>query len=118
MEKSASRTTFAHGPGQDAGGVKENNLGEKSAKAILLKSCTTQGVVCGRGTGGSAVAVFGEPITNPGAGMACAELAAAASMSMAITKALAADIENEIVGSFARQSAFIVQRGFIVILQR
>src|SRR5215467_457425 len=101
MEKSASRTTFAHGPGQDAGGANENNLGEKFAKAILLKSCTTQGVVRGRGTGGSAVAVLGEPICKPGSGMACPELATAASMTMAIMKNLAADIEDEIVGLFA-----------------
>src|SRR3954452_23217088 len=68
-EKSASSTTFAHGPGHDAGGVKVNGLGEKSANWTLEKSCTAQGVVCGRGTGGSAVAVLDEPTTwaRPGA---------------------------------------------------
>jgi len=64
---------LAQGAGQAAGGEKENNSGEKLAKAILLKSCTTHGVVSGRGTGGSAVAVFGEPITRTGAGNFLAE---------------------------------------------
>lgn len=73
MEKSAFRTTLAHGPGQAAGGVTEKGLGEKSAKATLLNSVTTQGVVLGRGTGGSAVAVLPEPITNPGEGMGWAD---------------------------------------------
>lgn len=73
MLKSASNTTLAHGPGHAAGGVKENNLGEKFAKAILLKSETTHGVVPGRGTGGSAVAVLADPICKPGGGI-CAKL--------------------------------------------
>jgi hypothetical protein len=38
-----------------------NGFGEKSAKARLEKSCTAHGVVAGRGTGGSAVAVLDEP---------------------------------------------------------
>src|ERR1043166_2551805 len=73
MEKSAFNTTFAQGPGQPAGGVKVNGLGLKSAKTSLLKSVTTHGVVSGRGTGGSAVAVLADPITRPGAGMFCAK---------------------------------------------
>src|SRR5579864_157528 len=77
MEKSAFNITLAHGPGQ--AGVKENGLGEKSAKAKLLNSVTTQGVVLGRATGGSAVAVLPEPITNPGGGIGWAEIALAAS---------------------------------------
>src|SRR5690349_19542705 len=78
MEKSAFNTTLAHGPGH--AGVKENGLGEKSAKAKLLNSVTTQGVVSGRAMGGSAVAVLAEPITNPGGGIGWAEAALAASM--------------------------------------
>src|SRR6478735_5371229 len=81
MEKSAFKTTLAHGPGH--AGVKENGLGEKSAKAKLLNSVTTQGVVLGRATGGSAVAVLAEPITNPGGGIGWAEAALAASMKHA-----------------------------------
>jgi hypothetical protein len=77
MEKSAFNTTLAHGPGH--AGVNENGLGEKSAKAKLLNSVTTQGVVLGRATGGSAVAVLPEPITSPGGGIGWAEIAAAAS---------------------------------------
>src|SRR5215831_2478204 len=61
-EKLAVSTTFAHGPGQAAGGVYWKVLGLKSANLKLLNSETTQGVVFGRGTGGSAVAVLGEPI--------------------------------------------------------
>src|SRR5581483_5847757 len=79
MEKSAFKTTLAHGPGQSAGGANENGLGEKSAKAKLLNSVTTHGVVLGRGTGGSAVAVLPEPITRPGGGIACAASRLAAS---------------------------------------
>jgi hypothetical protein len=82
MEKSAFRTTFAHGPGHAAGGVNENGLGEKFAKATLLNSVTTQGTVLGRETGGSAVAVLAEPITNPGEGI-CATSALAASRRQA-----------------------------------
>jgi hypothetical protein len=80
MEISAFRTTLAHGPGQPEGGVKENGLGEKSANATLLNKETTQGVVVGRGTVGSAVAVLAEPITSPGGGMVCAEIALVMSM--------------------------------------
>jgi hypothetical protein len=76
MEKSAFNTTLAHGP--EHAGVNENGLGEKSAKAKLLNSVTTQGVVLGRAMGGSAVAVLPEPITNPGGGIGWAETAAAA----------------------------------------
>jgi hypothetical protein len=64
-------------------------LGEKSAKAKLLKSVTTQGVVSGRATGGSAVAVLAEPITNPGGGIGWAESAAAASSRQAATNIFA-----------------------------
>ena len=69
MEKSAVKTTLAQGPGQADGGVKVKNFDEKSAKGILENSVTVQGVVSGRGTVGSAVAVFADPICNPGAGM-------------------------------------------------
>jgi hypothetical protein len=86
MEKSAFKTTLAHGPGH--AGVKENGLGEKSAKAKLLKSVTTQGVVSGRATGGSAVAVLPEPITSPGGGIGWAEIAPAASARQAATNIL------------------------------
>src|SRR5579864_408240 len=65
-EKSASSTTFAQGPGQAAGGVYENVFGLKSANCRFENSCTVQGVVGGRGTGGSAVTVFGEPIVGAG----------------------------------------------------
>src|SRR5215469_2417523 len=64
IEKLAVSTTFAHGPGQAAGGVYWKGLGLKSANLKLLNSETTQGVVFGRGTGGSAVAVLGEPICS------------------------------------------------------
>src|SRR5690349_867019 len=77
MEKSAFKTILAHGPVH--AGVKENGLGEKSAKEKLLNSVTTQGVVLGRARGGSAVAVLAEPITNPGDGIGWAETAPAAS---------------------------------------
>src|SRR6476661_5588486 len=83
MEKSAFSMTLAQGPGH--AGVKENGLGEKSAKAKLLNSVTTQGVVSGRATGGSAVAVLPEPITNPGGGIGWAETAPAASTRQAPT---------------------------------
>jgi hypothetical protein len=79
MEKSAFNTTLAHGPGHT--GANENGLGEKSAKAKLLNSVTTQGVVLGRAMGGSAVAVLPEPITSPGGGMGWAETAAAVSIT-------------------------------------
>jgi hypothetical protein len=81
MEKSAFKTTLAHGPGH--AGVNENGLGEKSAKEKLLNSVTTQGVVSGRAMGGSAVAVLAEPITNPGGGIGWAEIALAASARQA-----------------------------------
>src|SRR6185437_1532289 len=86
MEKSAFNTTLAHGPGQPAGGVNENSLGEKSAKAILLNSVTTQGVVSGRVIGGSPVAVFPDPMTRPGGGIVWAERAPAASSRQATMK--------------------------------
>jgi hypothetical protein len=60
-------------------------LGEKSAKAKLLNSVTTQGVVLGRAMGGSAVAVLPEPITSPGGGIGWAEIATAASTRPAAT---------------------------------
>jgi hypothetical protein len=87
MEKSAFKTTLAHGPGH--AGVKENGLGEKSAKAKLLNSVTTQGVVSGRGTGGSAVAVLAEPITSPGGGIGWAEIALAESTRQVATNIFA-----------------------------
>src|SRR6185312_1793640 len=90
MEKSAFKTTLAQGPGQPAGGVNENGLGEKSAKAKLLNSVTTHGVVFGRGTGGSAVAVLAEPITRPGGGIVCAASRLAASIRPANARVLAA----------------------------
>src|ERR1051326_5600721 len=83
MEKSAFRTTLAQGPGHAAGGVNENGLGEKFAKATLLNSVTTQGAVLGRGTGGSAVAVLAEPMTKPGDGMGWAFSAPPASRRQA-----------------------------------
>src|SRR5580765_4804296 len=83
MEKSAFKTILAHGPGHPAGGAKENGLGEKSAKAKLLNKVTTQGVVLGRAKAGSAVAVFPEPITNPGEGISWAESALADSIRAA-----------------------------------
>jgi hypothetical protein len=63
-EKSADRITLAHGPGQPAGGVNENGLGLPFSGPTLEKSCTTHGVVLGRVSGGSAVAVFAEPICS------------------------------------------------------
>jgi hypothetical protein len=89
MEKSAFKTTFAHGPGHPAGGANENGLGEKSAKTTLLNKVTTQGVVLGRARAGSADAVFPEPITNPGGGMGWAEIALAASIRLAATNIFA-----------------------------
>src|SRR4029077_13585945 len=89
MEKSAFKTTLAHGPGH--AGVKENGFGEKSAKAKLLNSVTTQGVVLGRAIGGSAVAVLAEPITSPGGGIGCAEIALAASTRQAATNIFAGE---------------------------
>src|SRR6266702_7009880 len=80
MEKSAFRTTLAHGPGQPAGGAKENAWSEKSANTNPVNNGTTQGVVAGRVTGGSAVAVFADPITSPGGGIVCARLAHALAM--------------------------------------
>src|SRR5215471_12960514 len=73
MEKSALKTTLAHGPGQPAGGRNVKNLGEKLLKAMLLKSSTTHGVVSGRGTGGSANAVLADPITSACDGLDCWE---------------------------------------------
>jgi hypothetical protein len=73
MEKSALKTTLAHGPGHPVGGINVKTLGEKLLKAMLLKSAATQGTVSGRGTGGSAVAVLPDPITSPGAGIGCEE---------------------------------------------
>src|SRR5579859_1035347 len=93
MEKSAFNTTLAHGPGH--AGVKENGLGEKSAKAKLLNSVTTQGVESGRATGGSAVAVLAEPITNPGGGIGWAKAALAASTRQAATNIFAEENEME-----------------------
>jgi len=93
MEKSAFKTTFAHGPGH--AGVKENGLGEKSAKAKLLNSVTTQGVVSGRTTGGSAVAVLAEPITSPGGGIGWAEIAVAANTRQATKNIFAEENEME-----------------------
>src|SRR5579862_4844111 len=61
VETSKVRTTFAHGPGQAAGGVYENGLFVKSLKAKCLKSVTVHGFVSGRETGISAVTVFDEP---------------------------------------------------------
>jgi len=87
MEKSAFNTTLAHGPGH--AGVKENGLGEKSAKAKLLNSVTTHGVVTGRAMGGSAVAVLPDPITNPGGGIGWAEVAPAANTKQAATNIFA-----------------------------
>src|SRR5689334_1821079 len=89
MEKSAFNTTLAHGPGH--AGVKENGLGEKSAKEKLLNSVTTHGVVLGRAMGGSAVAVLAEPITNPGGGIGWAEIAPAASARQAAMNIFAGD---------------------------
>jgi hypothetical protein len=73
MEKSAFKTTLAHGPGQPVGGKNVKNLGEKLLKAMLLKRSATHGTVSGRDTGGSAVAVLPDPITSPGDGIGCAE---------------------------------------------
>src|SRR5258708_7333058 len=69
MEKSASRTTLAHGPGHAEAGVNENGLGGKSAKGKMLKKVTSQGGVAGGATGESAGAVLAEPMTSPGGGM-------------------------------------------------
>jgi hypothetical protein len=66
-------------------------LGEKSAKAKLLKSVTTHGVVSGRATGGSAVAVLPEPITKPGGGIGWADIAVAANTMQAATNIFAED---------------------------
>src|SRR6476646_330327 len=99
MEKSAFKTTLAQGPGH--AGVKENGLGEKSAKAKLLNSVTTQGVVSGRAIGGSAVAVLPEPITNPGDGMGWAETVLAASTRLAATNVFAE--ENKMDRSAGRE---------------
>src|SRR5215469_5015400 len=63
-EKSPSKTTFDQGPGHPVGGAYSNSLGAKSSNLKLLKSCTTHGVVRGRRTNGSAVAVFGESISK------------------------------------------------------
>src|SRR3954447_4974965 len=93
MEKSAFNTTLAHGPGH--AGVKENGLGEKSAKAKLLKSVTTHGVVSGRATGGSAVAVLAEPITSPGGGIGWAEIAVAASTMQAVINIFAEENKTD-----------------------
>src|SRR5579859_7117790 len=95
MEKSAFKTTLAHGPGQPAAGVKENGLGEKSAKEKLLNSVTTQGVVLGRAMGGSAVAVLAEPITNPGDGIGWAETALAASTRPAAMNIFAEETKTD-----------------------
>src|SRR5882762_10379045 len=86
MEKSASSTTLTHGPGHDKGGVNENGLGEKSAKVKLLNSVTSQGVVSGRVTGGSAVAVLAEPMASPGGGMTCVEAVDVMNAKKAIAK--------------------------------
>src|SRR5579864_9634830 len=59
---SAVKTTFAHGPGQSAGGVKLKGTGSKLSNSALFRSWTMQGVVDGRGTVGSAVTVFEEPM--------------------------------------------------------
>jgi hypothetical protein len=93
MLKSASSTTLAQGPGHAAGGVKENNFGEKSANAMFVNRDTTHGVVAGRGTGGSAVAVFADPICNPAEGI-CAKPLMAVRMSPNITRVMLADDEN------------------------
>src|SRR5215207_10839764 len=62
--KSAVKTTLAQGPRQAAGGAYGNGLGEKSANARFSKRVTTHGWVRGRATGGSAVAVSGEPTSG------------------------------------------------------
>src|SRR6185437_3060895 len=107
MEKSAFNTTFAQGPGQPAGGVKVNGLGLKSAKTSLLKSVTTHGVVSGRGTGGSAVAVLADPITRPGAGMFCAKTNEAAKTKPAATIIFMTGFENELGLLFGWREEFI-----------
>src|SRR5690348_5370748 len=96
MEKSAFKTTFCHGPGQSAGGVKVNGLGLKSAKTSLLKSVTTHGIVSGRGTAGSAVAVLADPITRPGTGMLCAKSMEATNKKLAVITIFMTGIENEL----------------------
>src|SRR5260370_3943830 len=107
MEKSAFRTILAQGPSQAAGGVKVKGLGEKSAKTSLVKSGTTHGVVSGRGTGGSAVAVLADPITRPGGGMLCAESMQAASSRLAVARILAAGFENDLEFPVGLQVVFI-----------
>lgn len=98
MEKSASKTTLAQGPGHCAGGVTEKGFGEKSANVIAVKSGTVQGVVLGLVTGGSAVAVLADPIVKPGAGMLCAATPLAKNNTSA-----------------AIQATFIALRGFPAI---
>src|SRR5215831_116943 len=97
MEISAFKMTLAHGPGHPAGGVNENSLGEKSAKARLLNRVTTQGVVLGRAMVGSAVAVFPEPITKPGGGIGWAESALAASIRAAAANIFAKRMDASLV---------------------
>jgi hypothetical protein len=105
MEKSAFKTILAQGPGHPEGGVKENGLGEKSAKAKLLNKVTTQGVVLGRASAGSAVAVLPEPITSPGGGIGWAEIALAASMRLAATNIFAVKKEKD--ARLAAQETFM-----------
>src|SRR5579871_5051415 len=106
MEKSAFKTTLAHGPGHPAGGVKENGLGEKSAKTKLLNNVTTQGVVAGRGRVGSAVAVLPEPITNPGGGIVWADIALAVSIRQTIANIFVVRKEEE--GFCMKEKGFCV----------
>src|SRR5579863_7014411 len=108
MEKSAFKTTLAHGPGQ-AGGVKEKDFGEKSANAMALKSGTTHGVLSGRGTAGSAVAVLADPITSPGGGMVCARPAHPPKNIPAIKSVLAVDFQNDL-GTNGRGDAFLMTK--------
>ena len=63
------RVQYDFGPWSGACRREGKWLGEKSAKAKLLNSVTTHGVVFGLAIGGSAVAVLPEPITNPGGGI-------------------------------------------------
>src|SRR5215469_397425 len=107
MEKSALRTTLLHGPGQPAGGVKVNEWREKSAKTKLLKSWTTHGVVSGRGTGGSAVAVFAQPITRPGGGMVWADMTLATSSRPVAARILVTLLTRRVVSSLGLQVTFI-----------
>src|ERR1700734_1578550 len=62
--KSASKTTFSHGPGQFPGGVTAKLWveSEKCANWKFTKSGTTQGCRSGLGTSGSAVTVNCVPI--------------------------------------------------------